>query len=67
MSEERTKQALARIDVALARIEAVAYESPPPPASGALSALQARHSALKASTGEALSALEGLISMRTTG
>ncbi len=64
MSEERTKHALARIDVALGRIEAAAHRASPAPVSGALTALEARHSALKASTGEALSALEELISKR---
>jgi hypothetical protein len=65
MTEARISTATDRIERALARIEVAG--SPPPQAVSAatptrgLAELEARHAALRASTKDALSALEGLI------
>jgi hypothetical protein len=60
MEGSSPKSALARIDAAIARLEAVAAR--PPVASGdAVSNLAARHQALRSAVTQALGQLDGLI------
>jgi hypothetical protein len=56
MDSDRSKQALARIDAALARLEAAALRPSP-----STSAIEARHRLLSEAVGDALRQLDALI------
>ena len=65
MNEDRSSRALARIEQALARLEAVARRPAPPPAAPAegaeLAALKVRHNRLRGVVQESLQQLDLLI------
>jgi len=61
MTDDRSSRALARIETALARIEAAARRPAPMPRDAELAALQARHDRLREAVQGSLQQLDQLI------
>ena len=61
MDGDRSKQAMARIDAALARIEAASAATRGPASGPELAALQSKHERLRAAVQESLGQLDQLI------
>lgn len=61
MNGDRTSRALARIDAALARIEAAPRPTGPAPGGEDMARLQARHDRLRAAVQDSLDQLDQLI------
>ena len=67
MKDERAMQAIARIESALARIEAVAGKIPPPRDDGELRRLREVHQALRGKVEGAISQIDRLIELEGNG